>query len=71
MNVKNIRSEKLFKYLDRLTDGFKIWMHDDMVYGLFDVESLVKLKELSRRLKQVKNIEFRFIKIRTVFNIEK
>ena len=42
-----------------------------MVYGLFDVESLVELKELSKRLERVKDIEFRFIKIRTVFNVEK
>jgi len=64
LNVKNIRGEKLAKYLDKLTDGFKIWIHNDMVYGLLDIESLVELRELSKRLKRVKDIEFRFIKIR-------
>lgn len=42
-------------------------MHNDAVYALFDVESLI---ELSKRLKNIRNIEFRFIKIRTVANYE-
>jgi len=42
-----------------------------MVYNLFDIESLVGLKEFSKRLERVRDIEFRFIKIRTVFNVEK
>jgi hypothetical protein len=59
------------KYLSKITDGFKLWTHNDMVYALFDVESLFELKELSKRLKRIKSIEFRFIKIRTVFNLER
>ncbi|RLC81208.1 MAG: hypothetical protein DRJ03_20450 [Chloroflexi bacterium] len=58
------------KYLDEFTDGFKIWMHDDMVYALFDLESLDELKELSKRMKRIKSVKFRFIKTRTVFNVE-
>jgi hypothetical protein len=71
VECKNIRSEKMAKYLSKITDGFKLWMHNDMVYALFDVESLFELKELSKRLKRIKSIEFRFIKIRTVFNLER
>jgi len=70
VECKNVRSEKLAKYLDEFTDGFKIWMHDDAVYALFDIDSLLELKELGKRLKRVKSIEFKFIKIKTVFNDE-
>jgi len=63
VECKNVRSEKLAKYLDEFTDGFKIWMHDDTVYALFDLESLDKLKELSKRLKRVKDIEFSLSKL--------
>ncbi|MEM2613609.1 MAG: hypothetical protein QXO15_05190 [Nitrososphaerota archaeon] len=45
-------------------------MHDNAVYALFDVESLIELSELSKRLKNIRNIEFRFIEIRTVANYE-
>ena len=70
VECKNVRSEKLAKYLDEFTDGFKIWMHDDTVYALFDLESLDELKELSKRLKRIKSVEFRFIKIWTLLNVE-
>ena len=66
VECKNVRSEKLAKYLSKITDGFKLWMHDDSVYALFDVESLFELRELSKRLKNIKNIDFRFVKIFTV-----
>ncbi|MGQ9469950.1 MAG: hypothetical protein ACUVTD_09085 [Nitrososphaerales archaeon] len=56
--------------MSKLTDGFRLWMHDNAVYALFDIDSLLELRELSRRLKRIKNIEFRFIKIRTVFDVE-
>jgi hypothetical protein len=71
VECKNVRSEKIAKCLYKLTDGFKLWMHDNVVYALFDVGSLLELKELSRELKRIKNIDFRFIKIRTVFNPER
>jgi hypothetical protein len=71
VECKNVRSEKIAKCLSKLTDGFKLWMHDNVVYALFDVESLLELRELSKRLKRIKNVEFRFIKIRTVFDFER
>jgi hypothetical protein len=67
VECKNVRSEKLAKHLSKLTDGFRLWMHDDMVYALFDIGSLLELRELSRRLKRIKNIEFRYVKIQTVY----
>jgi hypothetical protein len=70
VECKNVRSEKIAKYLTRLTNGFKLWMHDNAVYVLFDIKSLLELRELSRKLKQVKSIEFRFIKISTVMRYE-
>ena len=70
VECKNVRSEKVAKYLAKLTDGFKLWMHDNCVYALFDIESLIELRELSKNLKHIKNIEFRFIKIRTLSNAE-
>jgi hypothetical protein len=71
VECKNVRSEKLAEYLSKLTDGFRLWMHEDMVYALFDIDSLLELKELGKKLRRIKNVEFRFIKIRTVFNLER
>jgi len=45
-------------------------MHENMVYALFDIEFLIELRELSKRLKRIKGIEFRFIKIVTLANHE-
>jgi hypothetical protein len=70
IECKNVRSEKIAKYLSKLTDGFKLWIHDNVVYALFDVGSLLELRELSKRLKRIRGIDFRFIKIRTVANYE-
>ena len=52
VECKNVRSEKLAKYLDKLTDGFKIWIHDYVVYGLFDVESLAELKGVKQKIEK-------------------
>lgn len=70
LECKNARSEKIAKYLCKLTDGFKLWTHEDAVYALFDVESLLELRELSKGLKRIKNIEFGFTEIRTLANYE-
>jgi len=45
-------------------------MHDDAVYALFDVNSLIELKEIGKRLKRIRGVEFRFIKIRSLQNSE-
>jgi len=71
VECKNVGCEKLAKYLNKLTYGFRLWMHDNNVYALFDIDSLLKLKELSKKLRRIKNIDFRFIKIRTVFDFER
>jgi len=70
VECKNVRSEKIAKYLSKLTSGFKLWTHDNMVHALFDIESLIELRNLNRKLKRIKSIEFRFIKIQTVANHE-
>jgi hypothetical protein len=70
VECKNVRSEKIAKYLTRLTNGFKLWIHDNAVYALFDIDSLLELKELSKRLKRIKSIEFKYVKIQTVLNYE-
>ncbi|MEM7821622.1 MAG: hypothetical protein QXX38_02305 [Candidatus Aenigmatarchaeota archaeon] len=69
LKCKNVRSEKVAKYLSKLTDGFKLWMHENAVYALFDVESLLELKELSNRLRRVRNIEFRYVKILNLYRV--
>ena len=48
VECKNVRSEKVAEYLNKLTDSSKLWIHDDAVYALFDIESLSVLKELNR-----------------------
>ena len=70
IECKNAKSEKIAKYLSSLTSGFNLWIHNDAVYALFDIESLSELRELSKRLKRIKNIELRFVKIRTMVNYE-
>lgn len=66
VECKNVRSEKIAECLEKLTDGFRIWMHNNAVYALFDVKSLIELSEISKKLKRIKGIEFRFIKMRSV-----
>jgi hypothetical protein len=48
VECKNVRSEKLAEYLSKLTDGFRLWMHEDMVYALFDIDSLLELKSWAK-----------------------
>lgn len=46
-------------------------MHDNAVYALFDIKSLLEFRELSKRLKRIKSIEFRYIKILTLSSVGK
>jgi len=71
IECKNVRSEKIARHLTKLTDVFKIWVHGNSVYALFDIGSLPKLNELGKRLRRVKNTELRFMKIGTLTNYEK
>ena len=70
VECKNARSEKIAECLDKLAYGFSLWMHDNAVYALFDVNSLIELKEIGKRLKRIRGVEFRFIKIRSLQNSE-
>ena len=70
LECKNARSENIAKHLDRMTEGFKLWSHDDMIYVLFELDSLSTLRELSGKLKRAKNVEFRYVKIQTVRNYD-
>jgi len=65
VECKNVKSEKIAKYLTKFTDGFRLWIHDSAVYALFDIGSLLGLRELSKRLIRIKGIEFRYVKIQT------
>jgi len=65
VECKNVRFEKIAECLSRLTDSFGLWTYKNAIYASFDIKSLLELRELSRRLKRIKNIEFRFIRIRT------
>lgn len=66
VECKNTRSEKVAKYLKIFTDSFKIWIREESVYALFEIDSLSTLRELRKRMKKMKNAEIKFIKIWSV-----
>jgi len=63
VECKNVKSEKIAKILDKVTNNFNIWLHDDSVYAFFRIKSLEQLKKVKEKLSR---IEFRFIKIQKV-----
>lgn len=66
IECNNVRIEEAAWYLDKLTNGFKLWMHDEVVYTSFEVDSLSELREVGRRLRKMKGVEIRFIRISVV-----
>ena len=66
VECKNTRSEKVAKYLEIFTDNFKIWIREESVYALFEIDSLSTLRELRKRMKKMKNAEIEFVKIWSV-----
>ncbi len=68
VECRDVGGEKVAKRLDKLTDGFRVWVHENKVYALFDVNSFQELKEVVRKLKRIRRIELRFVKIATVAN---
>ena len=66
VECRNVGAEKMAKHLNRIADGFKIWIHDNILYALFEVSSLCELKRFIRILKRIRRAEFRVIKIQTV-----
>lgn len=66
----NIRSEKLAKLLHKLGCSFKIWVYNDLVYALFNIDSLLMLSKLSQKLKRIRHVEHRFLRIENVGILE-
>lgn len=66
VRCKNVRSEKVAKTLDRVTNNFNIWLHDDTLYAYFRTKSLEQLMKVKEKLSGIKGVEFRFMKIQKV-----
>ena len=66
VECRNVKAERIAKYLDRLAEGFKIWTHDEKVYAMFEIPSLSEVRELIKRLRRAKKAEFELTKIQTV-----
>jgi hypothetical protein len=67
IECKNVTVEKLADYLADLTEpSFRVWLYDKKIYAIFRVSSIVVLKQLIEKLKQVKGLEFRFFRIEEV-----
>jgi len=46
VECRNIKAERVAKYLNKIAESFKIWVHDDRVYAIFETSSLSELSEL-------------------------
>lgn len=69
LECRNTRIEKIANCLDRfgkLPFGYKIWLYDERVFAFFKVKSVSDLNELTRRLKRIKNIQFKYHRIEKV-----
>ena len=66
LECKNVKLEKLAEKLSKLTNGFKIWTHNEAIYAVFEIGSLLELKLLSKGLRNFRKIGFRFVKLQTV-----
>ena len=65
IKVRNLKTEKIAKILDRMTNNFNIWLHDYNTYIFFRTRSLDQLFKVRKKL-QTKGAEFEFAKIRKV-----
>jgi len=67
IECKNITVEKLAEQLTEIAEqGFRVWLYDKKVYAILKVSSISVLKKLIEKLKEVKNLEFRFFRIEEV-----
>jgi len=64
IECKNITTEKLAEHLTEVAEqGFRVWIYDKKVYAIFRVSSISILRKLVKKLKRVKNLEFRFFRV--------
>lgn len=69
LECRNTRMEKIVNCLEKLSkrpSGYKLWLYDGRVFAYFKVKSVSDLKELTKRLKRIKNIEFKYHRIEKV-----
>lgn len=66
LECKNVRMEKVAECFERshkLPSGYKLWLYDGRVFAYFRVRSISDLKQLTNKLKRIKNIELNFHRI--------
>jgi len=75
LEVKNVRPEKLANLLAKFGKSFpfsyNIKFEGDAILADFSLESLSSLNELTRRLRHVKNIQFKYLTIEGKTEISK
>ena len=65
----NVRMEKIVQCFERsgkVPFGYKIWRYDGRIFAYFKVKSFSDLRQLTKRLKRIKNIVINFHRIEEV-----
>lgn len=57
LECKNARSENIAELLNEFTDSFNVWFHNSALYAHFDLKSLWKLFELTKKLENMHGVE--------------
>jgi hypothetical protein len=67
IECRNVGCEKIANCLVKFGDcPYKVWLYNDNVFAFFMVDSLSSLKKLTKRLKQMKNVEIKCHRIELV-----
>lgn len=66
VECKKVSIERLAEILSEYTEpGFKIWKYNKKIYAMFRLSSLLSLKNLTEKLRELK-IKFNFYRIQEV-----
>jgi len=74
LKVRNVSVAKIVNCLSKFGHSFKfqykVWCENDTLYSEFSVQNVSALNELKRRLGHLKSIEFNFIEVEQVLEVE-
>ena len=66
LECRNVRMDKIagcFERSRKLPFGYKIWLYDGRIFAYFKIKSFSDLKQLTKRLKRMKNIRINLHRI--------
>jgi len=74
LECKGTSSDKIVNCLSKFGRSFpfkyRVWCEKDTVYSEFSVQSVSAMNELKRRLGHIKGIEFNFVEVEKVLEVE-